>query len=58
MTDTNPADSLDQVLRIVASWCVEANDGYGVDAGDLAWRLERAGYPLPHIAEGVETDRD
>jgi hypothetical protein len=37
----------DDVLRIVSEWCVEANDVGGVDAGDLAWRLERAGYLLP-----------
>jgi len=34
------------VLRIVSDWCVEANDVGGVNAGDLAWRLEEAGHPL------------
>lgn len=37
----------DDVLRIVSDWCVEANEIGGIDAGDLAWRLEQAGYPLP-----------
>lgn len=36
-----------EVLRIVSDWCTEANENGGVDAGDLAWRLEQAGYPLP-----------
>jgi hypothetical protein len=36
-----------EVLRIVSDWCVEANENGGVDAGDLAWRLKQAGYPLP-----------
>ncbi|MCZ1006366.1 hypothetical protein [Streptomyces lydicus] len=35
------------VLEIVSAWCVESNDIGGIDAGDLAWRLEQAGYPLP-----------
>lgn len=39
--------AFDGVLRIVSDWCVEANNIGGVDAGDLAWRLEQAGYPLP-----------
>ena len=38
------------VLGIVSDWCVEANENGGVDAGDLAWRLEQAGYPLPDPA--------
>ncbi|MFJ1995282.1 hypothetical protein [Streptomyces asiaticus] len=37
----------DEVLRIVSDWCTEANDVGGVDATDLAFRLERAGHPLP-----------
>jgi len=37
----------DDVLRIVSAWCIEANENGGVDAGDLAWRLEQAGHPLP-----------
>ncbi|MGW1071531.1 hypothetical protein [Streptomyces sp. NPDC002537] len=45
---------VDQVLRIVAAWCVTANDSGGVDAGDLAWNLERAGYPLPDLGEEPE----
>ncbi|MFI0768593.1 hypothetical protein ACH4TQ_27455 [Streptomyces sp. NPDC021218] len=36
-----------EVLGIVSAWCIEANDVGGVDAGDLAWRLEQAGHPLP-----------
>lgn len=39
----------DQVLRLVADWCTEANDIGGVDAGDLAWRLEAAGFPLHEL---------
>lgn len=39
--------ALAEALRIVAAWCCEANDVGGVDAGDLAWRLEQAGHPLP-----------
>jgi hypothetical protein len=38
---------VDEVLRIVRDWVVESNDIGGVDAGDLAFRLEQAGYPLP-----------
>ncbi len=34
-------------LRIVSEWCVEANEVGGVDAGDLAWRLQEAGHVLP-----------
>ncbi|MEU1824222.1 hypothetical protein ABZ502_17565 [Streptomyces abikoensis] len=37
----------DEILAIVSAWCQEANNFGGVDAGDLAWRLERAGHPLP-----------
>lgn len=37
----------DAVLRIVSDWCVEANEVGGIDAGDLAFRLEQAGHPLP-----------
>lgn len=39
--------SLDGVLRIVADWVTEANDFGGIDADDLAWRLEEAGHKLP-----------
>ncbi|MEU0808759.1 hypothetical protein [Streptomyces sp. NPDC005970] len=35
------------VLGIVSAWCIEANEVGGVDAGDLAWRLEQAGHQLP-----------
>lgn len=37
----------DEILRIVSAWCTEANDTGGIDAGDLAWRLQQAGYQLP-----------
>lgn len=40
-------NGFNDVLRIVSAWCIEANDVGGVDAGDLSWRLEQAGYPLP-----------
>lgn len=40
-------------LRIVSAWCYEANTSGGIDAGDLAWRLEDAGHPLPDT-EGSE----
>ncbi|MEU1805863.1 hypothetical protein [Streptomyces sp. NPDC019937] len=39
--------ALAAVLGIVSAWCVESNDVGGIDAGDLAWRLEQAGHPLP-----------
>lgn len=39
------------VMRIVTAWCVEYNDFGGVDAEDLAWRLEEAGHPLPDPEE-------
>ncbi|MFD8866050.1 hypothetical protein ACFV1F_17025 [Streptomyces sp. NPDC059590] len=39
--------ALAKVLGIVADWCVEANNHGGMDAGDLAWRLEQAGHQLP-----------
>lgn len=39
--------ALREVLGIVTDWCVEANDCGGVDATDLAFRLEQAGHPLP-----------
>lgn len=42
-----PAAALADVLRLVSAWCVEANETGGVDAGDLAWRLQQAGHPLP-----------
>lgn len=48
-TDARPTsrDRVDKVLRIVNEWVIESNDVGGVDAGDLAWRLEQAGFPLP-----------
>lgn len=40
-----------RVLHIVAAWCTQANDIGGVDAGDLAWHLEQAGFELPDESE-------
>lgn len=40
-------DEKRKILTIVSNWCVEANEVGGVDAGDLAFRLEQAGFPLP-----------
>jgi hypothetical protein len=37
----------DEVLRIVAAWYLDVNDGLGRDASDLVGDLERAGYQLP-----------
>ncbi|MFF9894930.1 hypothetical protein [Streptomyces longispororuber] len=37
----------DAVLRIVSDWVIESNDCGGIDAGDLTWRLQQAGYELP-----------
>lgn len=45
-----------EALRIVSDWRVEANEVGGVDAGDLSWRLEQAGYPLPDIEDGEASD--
>lgn len=36
-----------EVLRIVARWYEDVNDGLGRDASDLVGDLERAGYQLP-----------
>lgn len=38
---------LEQVLRIVSEYCVESNEVGGIDATDLAFRLEQAGHRLP-----------
>ena len=43
----DPRADLAKVLGLVSDWCTEANEVGGVDAGDLAWRLQEAGYPLP-----------
>lgn len=40
-------DMHQEVMGIVGEWCVEANDVGGVDATDLAFRLDAAGYRLP-----------
>ncbi|KAB7850166.1 hypothetical protein [Streptomyces mobaraensis] len=53
-TEAAPAVVLpaaDKVLRIVATWYRDVNDGCGYDADDLARELEKAGYPLPDIPE-------
>jgi hypothetical protein len=34
----------DGVMKIVSDWCIEYNNSGGIDAGDLAWRLEEAGH--------------
>jgi hypothetical protein len=39
--------AFDKVIQVVNDWCVEYNNEGGIDAGDLAWRLEAAGYALP-----------
>jgi hypothetical protein len=40
-------DEKHKILTIVSDWCIEANEVGGVDAGDLAFRLEEAGFSLP-----------
>ncbi|MFI8988633.1 hypothetical protein ACIG63_27095 [Streptomyces antimycoticus] len=47
-----------EVLRIVSAWCIEANDVGGVDATDLAFRLERAGHQLPSEDETADPAED
>lgn len=37
----------DEALGIVSGWVCESNDSGGIDADDLTWRLEQAGFPLP-----------
>jgi hypothetical protein len=44
---SDQADPVAAVLRIVSDWYIEVNEVGGVDAGDLVWRLEQAGYYLP-----------
>ncbi|MFE5871626.1 hypothetical protein ACFQ6V_23680 [Streptomyces roseifaciens] len=56
MTDTNPAASLNRVLRIVATWYRDVNDGCSYDADDLAWNLGKAGFPLADVREDEGTD--
>lgn len=41
------AGRLPEVMRIIRDWVTEYNDVGGIDAGDLVWRLEQAGHPLP-----------
>jgi len=45
-----PVRSADAVLAVVAEWCRESWEVGGINAGDLAWRLSEAGYPLPKDA--------
>ncbi|WP_435107332.1 hypothetical protein [Nocardiopsis synnemataformans] len=45
------------ILRIVADWCTEYWDVGGIDAGDLEWRLQQAGHPLPTDETDPTTDR-
>lgn len=40
-------DMHQEVMSIVSDWCTEANEVGGVDATDLAFRLDSAGYRLP-----------
>jgi len=42
-----PPRDAEKVLAVVAEWCNESWEVGGIDAGDLAWRLQEAGYPLP-----------
>lgn len=49
---------LEKVLEIVRDWVAEANDLGGVDAGDLTWRLEEAGLPLPSPVPEGQDSRD
>lgn len=58
MLDALDAEAIAPLMRIVNEWVVEANDIGGVDAGDLAWRLERAGYPLPNNETAARTTED
>jgi len=44
-------DMHQEVMSIVNEWCIEANDVGGVDATDLAFRLDAAGYRLPSEGE-------
>jgi hypothetical protein len=44
------------ILKIVSGWCVEYNDIGGTDAGDLAWNLQAAGYPLPEEEDEETAD--
>jgi hypothetical protein len=39
------------VLRVVARWLASAHRVGYVNAGDLAWCLAQAGYPLPEDSE-------
>ena len=36
-----------KILMIVGAWAEESNDIGGLDADDLMWRLEEAGYTVP-----------
>lgn len=42
--------ALADVMRMVTEFVVESNDCGGIDANDLASRLEQAGHPLPEDA--------
>lgn len=48
---TKAEAALDGVLRVVSDWVTEANNNGGIDADDLAWRLEQARYKLPEEDE-------
>lgn len=40
-----------ETMKIVSDWCIEVHEVDGVDAGDLVWRLEQAGFQLPDIED-------
>jgi hypothetical protein len=46
-------DDAHALLRITWEWIIDANNGLGVDTGDLASRLEREGYTCP---EGLDDE--
>lgn len=46
-------EALDTVLRLVARWGRQAEEGLA-DTGDLVWRLQQAGHPLPPAEEPEE----
>lgn len=44
-------DELAKVMQIVSEYVTASNDFGGLDANDLAFRLEQAGHPLPEVDE-------
>lgn len=41
------SDDVEIIRKIVWDWITESNDVGGVDAGDLAGRMEQAGFGPP-----------